>query len=249
MARLFGTPGALDEQNIAGTAKEDLKKRQKILDTSGVPGVLSEAAQELYNNPAVNTAIGLTPIVGDVQSGAEAIRSLSQGNIGEGLLNAAGVLPFVPALAGRTVWHGSPHSFDAFDLSKAGSGNGASAFGEGVNLTENKKIASGYGENLYKVDLPDEVISKMLDFRIPFKDQPKVVQDAFLKYDPSMINQPELHDEYFKYWLATPGTSKKLQELGITGIKRVTRGVDESGNPLHNYVVFDDKKPKIVGKE
>lgn len=61
---------------------------------------LLEQAMGVYDNPVVNTAIGMTPVVGDIQSGVEAIRSAMKGNYGEAALNAAGLLPFVPALGG-----------------------------------------------------------------------------------------------------------------------------------------------------
>jgi hypothetical protein len=54
----------------------------------------------IYENPVVNTAIGFTPVLGDIQSGAEAIRSAMKGNYGEAALNAVGLLPFVPSLGG-----------------------------------------------------------------------------------------------------------------------------------------------------
>lgn len=62
-------------------------------------GIL-DRAMSIYENPVVNTAIGFTPVLGDIQSGAEAIRSAMKGNYGEAALNAVGLLPFVPALGG-----------------------------------------------------------------------------------------------------------------------------------------------------
>jgi hypothetical protein len=65
----------------------------------GIEGILARL-MAAYENPAVNTAIGFTPVAGDIQSGAEAIRSAMKGNYGEAALNAVGLLPFVPALGG-----------------------------------------------------------------------------------------------------------------------------------------------------
>lgn len=49
------------------------------------------------------------------------------------------------------LWHGSPHKFSKFDLSKAGSGEGVQAFGWGGYLTESKKAAAKhYSDRLAK---------------------------------------------------------------------------------------------------
>lgn len=56
-------------------------------------------------------------------------------------LTALGLLPFVP---GMTVWHGSPHLFDNFDISKIGTGEGAQVYGKGLYFAENPDVAKAY---------------------------------------------------------------------------------------------------------
>lgn len=46
----------------------------------------------------------------------------------------------------KQLYHGSPHSFDKFDLSKVGTGEGAQAFGYGLYFTSEEKIAKYYAE-------------------------------------------------------------------------------------------------------
>ena len=41
-------------------------------------------------------------------------------------------------------YHGSPHDFDAFDLSKIGTGEGAQAYGHGLYFAENEPVAKSY---------------------------------------------------------------------------------------------------------
>lgn len=41
-------------------------------------------------------------------------------------------------------WHGSPHDFDKFDMSKIGSGEGAQAYGHGMYFSENRDVARAY---------------------------------------------------------------------------------------------------------
>jgi hypothetical protein len=49
---------------------------------------------------------------------------------------------------GVTAYHGSPHSFDQFDISKLGTGEGAQAFGHGLYFAGNEKIAKHYRDAL-----------------------------------------------------------------------------------------------------
>src|SRR6185437_4229507 len=45
---------------------------------------------------------------------------------------------------GIKAYHGSPHDFDAFDLSKIGTGEGAQAYGHGIYMAENPSVAESY---------------------------------------------------------------------------------------------------------
>jgi len=49
---------------------------------------------------------------------------------------------------GIKAYHGSPHDFDAFDLSKIGTGEGAQAYGHGLYFAENEKVATDYRDAL-----------------------------------------------------------------------------------------------------
>ena len=46
------------------------------------------------------------------------------------------------------VYHGSPHKFDKFDLSKIGAGEGNQTFGNGLYFAENPAVAEGYARDL-----------------------------------------------------------------------------------------------------
>lgn len=57
----------------------------------------------------------------------------------------------VGGLAGMIkAYHGSPHAFDKFDMSKIGSGEGAQAYGHGLYFAENPNIANWYRQQLGK---------------------------------------------------------------------------------------------------
>jgi hypothetical protein len=53
-----------------------------------------------------------------------------------------------PQPAGIRAYHGSPHEFDKFDMSKIGTGEGAQAFGHGLYFAENEGVAKSYRDAL-----------------------------------------------------------------------------------------------------
>ena len=64
-----------------------------------------------------------------------------------------GSMPFGPKGAGGTfgaipVYHGTPHSFDKFDMSKIGTGEGAQAYGHGLYFAESPAVAKDYKTKL-----------------------------------------------------------------------------------------------------
>ena len=53
-----------------------------------------------------------------------------------------------PKPPGIRAFHGSPHDFDKFDMSKIGTGEGAQAYGHGLYFAENEGVAKGYRDDL-----------------------------------------------------------------------------------------------------
>ncbi len=51
-------------------------------------------------------------------------------------------------LLAHTVYHGSPHKFDKFDMSKIGTGEGAQAYGHGLYFAESPGVAQSYANKL-----------------------------------------------------------------------------------------------------
>ena len=49
---------------------------------------------------------------------------------------------------GITAYHGSPHTFDRFDINKIGSGEGAQAYGHGLYFAEKEAVARDYRNKL-----------------------------------------------------------------------------------------------------
>lgn len=51
------------------------------------------------------------------------------------------------------VYHGSPHKFDKFDLSKIGTGEGAQMYGHGAYLAESPRVAKEYADSLSPLEI------------------------------------------------------------------------------------------------
>ena len=127
-------------------------------------------------------------------------------------------------------------------------------------------LIKGYQEAqsgaLYKVDLPDDAIAKMLDWDKPLSQQPKAVQTAYKKY----LKSPQA-SEHAKSWtrysdgmrldqaeplLKNPGGENLYKnafqsreaanqwalENGIPGIRYLDGGSRGAGQGSSNFVVF-----------
>ena len=58
-------------------------------------------------------------------------------------------LNYMSPMAGAIkAYHGTPHEFDRFDMSKIGTGEGAQAYGYGLYFAENPEVSEGYRKSL-----------------------------------------------------------------------------------------------------
>ena len=279
------------------SSKQDLANRLSVFEQGGTTELLKQAGKEMYENPIVNTAIGLTPVVGDIQAAGETVAALQRGAPWQETAGyAVGMLPFVPAL--RTTWHGSPHGFTKFDMSKIGTGEGAQVYGHGLYLADAPQTATSYakptiqdirmtpegkmfdlntGESigpiqgfpkhedllkdkqgyLYKVELPDEQIAKMLDWDKPLSEQPESVRNVLgdlssstaaqinekrmllNQQNPERLTHPVIGKLANKETLPNEIIGNKLyeqlsQQLG--GAENVSKWLNEQGIPGIQYL-------------
>lgn len=140
------------ENNLFKIAKES-GFEQELKDYLGsdtveslLPGMGKSSETALANrikaalvNAPVGTAMGAT--VEGLLFTAKALKHVRAyaGEIGPGP---------IAAQKGMVAFHGSPHTFDKFDKTKIGTGEGASAYGHGLYFSENPEIAGGYHERL-----------------------------------------------------------------------------------------------------
>lgn len=62
-----------------------------------------------------------------------------------------------------TVYHGSPHKFDKFDMSKIGTGEGAQAYGHGLYFAESPEVAKRYADEVKNTAAVDDINNRMRD--------------------------------------------------------------------------------------
>jgi hypothetical protein len=145
-----------------------------------------------------------------------------------------------------------------------------------ISNVSKKSDAKNLGaSNMYKVDIPDEQIPKMLDYDKPLKDQPLFIQNValanskaaikeFKRQNSNNLNVQKLENIYdltgadFMSALGGKGKAEKiLKENGVYGIKyaetpslRTTESgkkyMDRTGEGTSNYVVFDPSDVKIL---
>lgn len=108
-----------------------------------------------------------------------------------GMMNGAmgSFLPF-----GITAWHGSPHKFDKFDLSKIGTGEGAQAYGHGSYLAETPDVAQTYKQS---ADWRQKTMDQMRYLVDGKEVTPKGVDDGLLYH--YRMSAPDLFEERIQH--------------------------------------------------
>ena len=115
--------------------------------------------------------------------------------------------------------------------------------------------------NIYKVDLPDEQIAKMLDWDKPLTAtpngraalnalMPKLDKDSakLLKQDADRLDGSGLVTWAQRVY-GKDGASAYLQSHGIPGIRYLDGGSRAGGAGTSNFVVFDPAHMNIIGRE
>ena len=129
------------------------------------------------------------------------------------------------------------------------------------------KKANKVSSNIYKVDLPDEQIAKMLDWDKPLSQQAPGVRKAFLSTRKNLtpmdienlggraaVNQlygmDNTVDNFLGAWQSLRGSKdageKMLRDAGITGIRYLDGGSRGAGAGTSNFVVFDPAHMNIL---
>lgn len=63
--------------------------------------------------------------------------------------------------SGIKAYHGSPHDFERFDLSKIGTGEGAQVYGHGLYFADNEAVARSYRDAFAQADMPQKILNSL----------------------------------------------------------------------------------------
>jgi hypothetical protein len=174
------------------------------------------------------------PAVAAGRAGAPAAAAVMEGLLGGSpTTQAAGDMArqFVTDESGALrLYHGSPHDFDRFSMSKIGTGEGAQAYGHGLYFAENEGIARGYRDALTDPDA------------VP------------LQFDGRPVNTPwneEIRERWPDYFSGlSESDADAMEELlgnlsqvnNMADIPNVLGGVSSRAKVLYSRIV----KPKLV---
>jgi hypothetical protein len=172
-------------------------------------------------------------------------------------------MPGKPVMHELDVYHGTPHRFEPteanplgeFDASKIGTGEGAQSYGHGVYLAQAPSVAQNFRPKdqsiggLYKADLPDEMIDRMLDWDKPLSQQPEIYKKVLgdKGWRKRLENRSDTQvGEMTGEELYRMGHDQTAR-LGIPGIKYS----DASSRGTSNFVVFpgEEKKVRILERK
>lgn len=145
-----------------GTIKPDRKTFSRKIGEALTPN--TRAGNEYANKIA--SLLDLITMTGSEEPLVQARGAASRGDYGQaaglGILAALGAFPGVGKVGGKAAreaaeaaaergiiaYHGSPHSFDRFDMSKIGTGEGAQSYGHGLYFAEAEDVAKSYRDAL-----------------------------------------------------------------------------------------------------
>jgi hypothetical protein len=107
------------------------------------------------------------------------------------------------------------------------------------------------GGILYKTDIPDEAVDRMLDWDKPLSQQPENVKKFFhskLTSDGIKTDPPgsSLHQSLLGLYDHPSLASEMMSDAGIKGIRYLDGGSRGSGSGSSNFVLFDDQMPRII---
>jgi len=139
----FAWPGFLKDAWEGG--------QRTFLDSARAPVPDAAPGTKWSSNVDAINAASIAPMAG--------VAGRVSGAIPRGALGAGGS-DMVTKPKGITAYHGSPHDFDKFDLSKIGTGEGAQAYGHGLYFAENPKVAREYEGMLARNGYDPAVIAR-----------------------------------------------------------------------------------------
>jgi hypothetical protein len=131
----------------------------------------------------------------------------------------AGALGTSGGKAGIRAYHGSPHDFDRFDMSKIGTGEGAQAYGHGLYFAENEGVARSYRDTLAPNGKLQTSSGSVIDYNALTDPTEKMAASALLR-----DSQPHNARFIASNWMLPDGVTRQgvmdaIERLAAQGAK------------------------------
>lgn len=187
----------------------------------GVPRMTDDIVdQTIKEMPDVDGVVFRNVTENLVDEPATTVRAIKRGTVRSALTgdllysnspNAASVPLAINAMEkpkGFTAYHGSPHDFDKFDLSKIGTGEGAQAYGHGLYFAENEGVARSYRDNISDNRVPELQLSDKVPPRLA-----QAIREIQADPNTRILSQQGLEKRDF----GVPGYDDQLDALIASG--------------------------------
>jgi hypothetical protein len=245
-------------------------------------GVPAHVAQGLAGGGERNLGIGLVDVAGPLPAAADAVGEWMRGNPAAAGMAALGVVPVgkgaskanklqtsAEKLANKqsfNVYHGTNVPYYTNPLpSKALSGEGTAAFGQGHYVTEAEALGGKYAKEIAQGAGGDPTLhvqhvgvgrSGFMNWYKPYEEQPTVIREGLEAFfdanglDPAKLaglTGEQIYGIATKLKGSQGEASKVLNNFGIPGIKYPTSHTKEGKSDTSNYVIFDPQKVTGAG--
>lgn len=190
--------GSHDDWNLAQTATPKAQALVEQLKAEGYDGVRFSGVTGRSFGAADELAIFDPSNIRSVNAAFDPARAGENGlllsdNARPSLLGSAVAAEQAPT-KGITAYHGSPHDFDKFDMSKIGTGEGAQAYGHGLYFAESEGVAKSYRDGLSggSVKAKDGIATGYPDIDFELEKRFDGNWDAFKRYHGGPNASPSL---------------------------------------------------------
>lgn len=161
-----------------------------------------------------------------------------------------------PTGEGVVAYHGTVPVFDKFDAAKIGTGEGAQAYGHGINLAEQPAVAESYKQallakdpvatqgSLYKVEIAQKAANNLLDWDVPLSEQAPQVKAALTKMDNPIVQEALARDwKGGKLYAMLSDSLKDERQIegAPAGVTEVKSGHPATSQMLHEAGIFGTK--------
>ena len=238
----------------------------KVIDDGllgGRIGNIPNQAQEIYQG-LLDAPSQLKQLVGP--GSAESVRNAydnpQQANPQQWMdagMELSGMAP-LGGLVAHTVYHGSPHKFSKFDMSKIGENTGNTGwYAEGINFSkyiDDAKAYSGETGNIYKADVILKKPFVMNDSWEPGVNAKTFGSLAKLKgftddeinllKEASSSKNPYTFEEVISNGISGTRVTEVLKQNGYDGVRVNRRDNYSKIRKDAEVIVFDDQLPRIL---